>query len=208
VTAGIGESSLFVHWTPSGNADLVGYTLYCAPAVPAPAGTAGAAGTSGTASGGTPGTGGEAGAAGTDTGGADTGGTTGVGGGTGGQRAINPNCYSPTLVPGEVPPADLVPCGTGNGSTQSEGQAKGLENDQPYAVAVAGFDAVNNVGPLSDLACATPQLVDDFFDRYREAGGKAGGGFCSIQRYGSPWAVLLLVGAGLGYALRRRRPRR
>ena len=138
----------------------------------------------------------------------DTGGTTGVGGGTAGHRAINPNCYSPDLVPGEVPPKDLVPCGTGNGSTQSEGQAKGLENNQPYAVAVAAYDQVKNVGPLSDLACATPQLVDDFFDRYREAGGEAGGGFCSIQRYGSPWSVLLLVGAGLGYALRRRRPGR
>jgi hypothetical protein len=209
VSAGVGEGQLFVHWTASGNADLVGYTIYCAQAVPAPdAGSAAAGAAGSSAVGGSTGTtGGDPGAGGGDTGGsADTGGASGAGG-SGGQRVIDPNCYAPDLVPGQVP-TGLNPCGTGNGSTQSEGTAKGLQNDQPYAVAVAGYDLVGNVGPLSTLACATPQLVDDFFDRYRAAGGQAGGGFCSIQRYASPWTVLILVGAWLGYALRRRRPER
>jgi hypothetical protein len=203
VTAGVGENSLFVHWTASANPDLIGYTIYCAPASAAPAGTAGAGGDQGAggAAGGTESAGG------TDTGGTDTGGTSTAGtAGTAGHHNIDQNCYSPDLFAGELPGPSAFPCGTGNGSTQSEGQAKGLQNDQRYVVGVVGFDQVNNIGPLSNVACATPQLVDDFFDRYRAAGGKAGGGFCTIQRYASPWAALLLVGASVAYALRRRRP--
>jgi hypothetical protein len=207
VSAGIGENSLFVHWAVSGNADILGYSIYCANQESVPPGLIGAAGAAGAGgiqgAGGTGGGAGES-AAGTDTGGTGTGGTGTAG--TAGQLTINQNCFSSVLFANQLPPATMAPCGTGNGSTQSEGQAKGLQNDQSYAVGVAAFDQVGNVGVLSNLACATPQLVDDFFDRYRAAGGKAGGGFCTIQRYASPWAALLLAGATVAYALRRRRP--
>jgi hypothetical protein len=65
-----------------------------------------------------------------------------------------------------------------------------------YAVAVAGFDQANNVGPLSTpLACATPI-------RFPRVEGRAG---CATAPRGSPWSLLVVLGAGLGCAAGRRR---
>lgn len=52
-------------------------------------------------------------------------------------------------------------------------------NFSTYSIAVAGIDAVGNVGTLSMINCAKPQPIDDFYKLYREAGGKAGGGYCT-----------------------------
>jgi hypothetical protein len=73
-----------------------------------------------------------------------------------------------------------------------------------YSVAVAGVDHFKNPGDLSDVACEAPQLVRDFYEAYRLAGGQGGGGFCSIsgeRSYG--FFAFVALGAIALYARRR-----
>jgi hypothetical protein len=75
-----------------------------------------------------------------------------------------------------------------------------------YVVAIATEDNVNNVGVLSELGCNIPKDTTGFYEAYREAGGEAGGGFCSFSPARNGAAALglgLLVGACA--LLRRRR---
>lgn len=195
------------------------------------AGTGGMGGMGGTGGGmaGTGGTGGgtggmaAAGAAG-GTGGATGGSGTGAAGGTGGTAGAggaeacveNVNsetgtCTSCTLREGEQPPGDAYKCGTIQG-TGSSGLAAVLENGRYNAVAVAAFDRIGNVGPLSVSRCATPIEVQDFYEDYRDRGGKAGGGLCSVQSQGQsrskPFSAagpLFGALAGAAFLLRRRR---
>ncbi|HKY37899.1 MAG TPA: hypothetical protein VJN18_18280 [Polyangiaceae bacterium] len=115
------------------------------------------------------------------------------------------DCSAAALTPG-MPPDETTFCGdveaTGSdsGSTDSK-----LQNNVLYAVGIATMDNVGNVGVLSELACATPQEVTGFFEAYRAAGGKAGGGFCGYApaRGGAlPLSAALLLGV---LALGRRR---
>jgi hypothetical protein len=180
-------------------------------------------GTAGTDTAGTAGT--EAATGGADTGGADTGGTAGTdtggtagndatsaGGtsaaaGTGGTvSATNPDCTSSTLVAGQPVPKGAMACGMIGALTSKGGETDPvLTNDTSYVVAVAAEDDANNVGVLSNLACARPQDVTGFYEAYNEAGGDAGGGFCTFApARRDAWAtgIALLLGAG---ALWRRR---
>jgi hypothetical protein len=78
-----------------------------------------------------------------------------------------------------------------------------------YNVAVAAVDNSGNVGPPSPVVCQTPLPVDDFFKVYREAGGGAGGNFCSLDVVGGPAASSFSAGAlaltALAFGRRRRR---
>jgi len=143
-----------------------------------------------------------------DTGvGPDVGGSGGSDGGGGGSSGGE--CGSVVLIPG-VEPDRKYYCGKGTGTT---GTISGLENGVQYSVAVAAYDSVGNVGKLSNVACAVPSEVDDFFTKYREAGGKAGGGFCTFTNVGtSAWSsgfavFALFVMAALGSVIRWRRSR-
>jgi hypothetical protein len=87
-------------------------------------------------------------------------------------------------------------------------QLSGLKNGVGYQVAVAPKDLFGNTGTPSDVFCAVPQEVDDFFETYRKSGGQGGGGYCSVNRVG------FSLGAGAGavgmlalaaYGIRRRR---
>ena len=72
-------------------------------------------------------------------------------------------------------------------------------------VGVASTDAFGNVGALSSVACGMPQEVTGFYEAYRAAGGKAGGGFCGFapaRRGAAPILLGLVLGA---VALLRRR---
>lgn len=138
-------------------------------------------------------------------GGGGDGGGQGTAGGAG-----DAACSSVKLVPGQVPDG-LTPCGDVGKADQ--GSAGGLTNGKRYVVGVAAYDGVGNAGPLSALACGTPVAVDGFFEKYREAGGQAGGGFCSV---GGPvgagrwvsWPLgALAAGAALGLWRRGRRRR-
>ncbi len=129
------------------------------------------------------------------------GGMTGMGGASGGSA-----CGSSRLEPGKLP--DLAfQCGRSGGRGTRETRTSTLQNGVEYAIAVAGVDRVGNSGPLSPLACGTPQPVTTFFEAYREAGGRGGGGFCSWGPPGPAGGVAAsLVGMGLWW-LRRRRQR-
>jgi len=84
-----------------------------------------------------------------------------------------------------------------------------LINGHQYAVAVAAYDDDGNVGIVSNLGCQTPAPVTDFWDKYKEDGGLAGGGFCALEAPGAPVAGSVFgIGAGtalVAYGRRRRR---
>jgi hypothetical protein len=97
--------------------------------------------------------------------------------------AIPENCPPGVpFVPGEIPsPAmDQFICLEGNNSASGKLTISGLTNGTNYAVAVAASDRHGNSGALSTVVCATPKQTDDFYTLYRNAGGTAGGGWCSI----------------------------
>jgi len=108
--------------------------------------------------------------------------------------------------------------GVGNvgGNTTSSYNVQTLPNGGPlinghqYAIAVAAYDDDGNVGALSNLGCQTPEPIVDFWDKYSQDGGAAGGGFCSLKAPGAPVAGSVM-GLGLGavaVAMSRRRRRR
>jgi hypothetical protein len=197
VTAGSGDSSLVTSFTaPSGETNLLHYRFYCSLVGPAPVtssggtgGTSGAAdtgGTAGTDTGGTAGTdaAGDAsgGTAGTDAS-AGTSGTDATAGsaGTASTTTVNPDCQSSILIPGEPPPSNAIDCGSVGAQGASGGETSPvLTNGNEYVVAIATEDNVNNIGVLSELACNVPKDVTGFYEAYREAGGEAGGGYCSF----------------------------
>ncbi|MBX3182978.1 MAG: fibronectin type III domain-containing protein [Polyangiaceae bacterium] len=126
-----------------------------------------------------------------------------AGGGDGGGA-----CTSAALVPGEVPSSEYE-CGSNSSRTATSGTVSGLTNFQEYVVGVSAVDNLGNAGPLSELVCATPEPVDDFFELYRRAGGKGGGGYCAMSPSQAPARPLgVVVGLGmLGWFLRRRAQR-
>jgi hypothetical protein len=81
-----------------------------------------------------------------------------------------------------------------------------LENGSTYVVAIAAEDTAYNVGVLSELACGTPQDVTGFYEAYRDAGGEAGGGFCSFApaRHGALAAAVASLVAACALLRRRR----
>jgi Fibronectin type III domain len=87
----------------------------------------------------------------------------------------------------------------------------GLKNGTTYNVVVAAVDGSGNVGPPSAEVCDYPAPVNDFWNLYRNAGGRAGGGLCALEAVGEPVqaaaGVAMFVGTGL-LAARRRRSRR
>jgi len=111
-------------------------------------------------------------------------------------------CEDGPLVPGQPPPdANLCADALGSGSSV---QTNKLTNGVSYTVAVAGRDTFYNVGTLSDTMCESPEPVTGFFEAYRAAGGKAGGGFCAVNAgrslAGALFAALTLV----AFVVRRR----
>lgn len=91
--------------------------------------------------------------------------------------------------------------------TVTSAVVSGLQNNVSYAVAVAALDNYGNPGTLSTVACATPVLVDDFWQLYREKGGRAGGGFCALEAVGMPAGAFVLWGwlSAVGITVWRRR---
>ena len=86
--------------------------------------------------------------------------------------------------------------------TASGGKVTGLVNDQRYRFVLVAVDAAGNASQGSNAVDGTPLAVQDFYKRYRCAGGAETGGFgCSTAG-----AVLLPAGTlGLLALVRRRR---
>jgi hypothetical protein len=118
------------------------------------------------------------------------------------------------FVPDTVPSLAVINafgCGQVGGNTVTSAIVDGFSSFQTVAVAVASFDLVGNVGAFAPVSCATTEPVNGFIDLYHQAGGTAGGGFCSMTArptrtrhneflYGS-----LILGAAFALRLRRRR---
>jgi hypothetical protein len=98
-----------------------------------------------------------------------------------------------------------------SGESNASFTISGLIDGRLYNVAVSAVDDYGNVGPPSTEVCATPEPVADFFQTYRQDGGGAGGGFCSVLAPGLPVGASAAILTGLGVAasgLGRRRTRR
>ncbi|WP_437319538.1 hypothetical protein [Sorangium sp. So ce385] len=194
VEAHPGDGRLLVDFKQNEDEDVEGYYLYC------DGGGQSSPGAGGAGAGGGDGGAGEAG-------GGNGGGTTGDG---------SSGCGASRLVPGEVPETALR-CGKVGKANRGEAakfdDGAAIANGTSYVVGVAAYDLVGNAGPLSELSCATPIEVDGFFEKYREAGGQAGGGFCSVGgpvgagRWVSAPLGVVVAGAALGLWRRSRRRR-
>ncbi|HEX2872767.1 MAG TPA: hypothetical protein VHP33_16005 [Polyangiaceae bacterium] len=195
VTAASGDETLVTKFTaPSGETNLLHYKFYCSPVGDPPA-TAGTGGSAGTDTGGT--TSADTGGADSGASAVDAGGTATATAGTAGTTSVDTNCHSAILIPGEPPPAGAIECGEigAQGATGGE-TSPVLTNDMEYVVAVATEDNVNNVGVLSQLACNIPKDTTGFYEAYREAGGEAGGGFCTFapaHQGTTLWGLTLLA---------------
>jgi hypothetical protein len=87
----------------------------------------------------------------------------------------------------------------------------GLTNGVTYNVVVSAIDGSGNVGPQSSpQQCDYPAPVNDYFKTYVLDGGRAGGGFCTLEAVGAPTgASIVSMGFGaLAFGLARRRSRR
>ena len=203
VRPSIGSKLVRLDWDPIVDTDLTGYAFFCDPPVGAAVtdGGSGAGGTGG--SGGAGGSGGSAGSGGAS--GADDAGDAGDddGGDAEAEGAVTsdaapaaPNCGGPAFGPGS-PPSLSVMTNFSCGSTTAPAdnfKLAGLENARPVAVTMGSTDILGNVGPLSPVMCATPEFVNGFPELYGEAGGTAGGGFCSM----SPASLATAGPRGLG----------
>ena len=114
------------------------------------------------------------------------------------------SCLESTALVEGKRPDDKYKCGNAE-KTSSRGNATGLIDNVPYNVAVAATDTYRNTGIISAPACAIPQPVTGFFEAYRNAGGEAGGGFCSFSLRRQPLPLIVLLGLGTCLVLRRRR---
>ena len=128
-------------------------------------------------------------------------------------------CASPNFVGADGNPVlpttefnEKYECGSITGNTGTSVRAASiagnpLVNGTRYAVAVAATDAFGNVGPLSPVICEVPAPTTDFWESYKNAGGAAGGGFCTTSGPGLPagsLAVLGITGLVVGSLVRRR----
>lgn len=180
-----GDEALFPTWDASDATDLQGFLVFCekisCDAMTPPdssAGAAGAAGASGT---------------------------------------FGPTCLDTTgvLQPGIRLTSDQSQryrCADAPGRFAASADVYSVEgqpivNDDCYAVALSAVDLVLNESTLSDVMCATPQEVTTFFEGYKDAGGKGGGGICGIAPGRVPSRILFFATLFGGVLLLARRSR-
>lgn len=204
VVAGTAESSLVAKWTASKSTDLFGYRVYCAPrqdvvipenddagptlADPAAGPDAGATEQPAPSEPAAPPEQAPDGAV------------------NPGVEPTTVECSAPGLLAGELPGPDLPVCGETSSSNATRAFARGLNNGQEYALAVAAVDDLGNAGTLSNVACGIPAPVDEFYEDYKRFGGGGGGGICSVSPRGTsgqtspPGSATLLAWLGLAAA--------
>lgn len=220
-----GNQQLFATFTSdSSDTSLLGYTVYCvktsrkwgsaAPTVDTGVPSEGGATDTAEAATDTA----EAASDADETGAADTAGDTGSDTGTAtdtgsSSAGTSATCGDPSglLVEGAYPTKalDSYVCGTANQAlSSSKVQMTGLDNDYYYAVAVSGRDVHGNTGPLSVIGCEAPGATLDFWERYREAGGQGGGGYCAYGHGPAGAASVVAVLAALSFAGRRAQRKR
>jgi hypothetical protein len=87
-----------------------------------------------------------------------------------------------------------------------------LQNGIPYTVGVAAVDTSGNISPIMSGFIQRPVPTIDFYQAYRDAGGKSPGGYCSLAGpHAQIGAISVLAGCGFLALIifrRRRRARR
>jgi hypothetical protein len=100
--------------------------------------------------------------------------------------------------------------GSQTGGATTTSASFSTKNYDFFVFAVAAVDVLGNVGPPGAVQCGTPGPLDDFWYRYTNDGGLAGGGYCALEGVGMPaGSACMAVGVGLaGIGLWRRRRKR
>jgi len=96
--------------------------------------------------------------------------------------------------------------------TQTSARISILQNGIDYTVGVASVDTHGNASPIQSGFVQKPVPTINFYQEYRDEGGRSPGGYCTLAGRGARLgAMSLLVGAGflaLNIFRRRRRARR
>lgn len=138
--------------------------------------------------------------------------TTGDGSvGTGGtcetsNLAPSTGAFTPSAAFNECFSCGTITGNTGTSIVASSLRGQPLANNTTYAIAVAATDAFDNVGPLSGLQCNYPELTNDFWEAYKNAGGKAGGGCDTTSQ--SPAGSMAVFGVSAAFVLATMRKRK
>ena len=181
LSASEGETRIFLDFDPSEDVDVRSYRLYCDPPRSSVLSDGGVKAESVV--------GAYAEALIEDAGDADAGGGATTDAGTSSKDKKNRCVESTVLAAGADPAAtsslDAYVCGSVV-AVDHTATIDHLVNNVDYTVAVASVDELGNVGVLSHPVCDRPIPVTDFFELYRAAGGKAGGGFCAMSRAPNP----------------------
>jgi hypothetical protein len=114
-----------------------------------------------------------------------------------------------TGLPGRLDSLDpLHLCGSVQGNTNTNVRAEGLENGVDYRIVLLIVDKARNVTAI-DLGVATPEPAIDFWEDYKNSGGRAKGGCSAGQAglggLGLALVVVAIVGFGFRSVRRRRR---
>lgn len=88
--------------------------------------------------------------------------------------------YKVYWCPQEFTNSNRDACKHSNDLTALSYQISGLENNKTYFIGVSAKDKHDNEGLLSELSNGTPVEVQDFFEHYKDSGGKENGDFCFI----------------------------
>ena len=118
-------------------------------------------------------------------------------GGAGGMGGSSSSCETDGLELGErYEVTSPFFCGASTNRSARNGQTDPeqyfTQNGTTYAVGVSATDQVFNQSRVESVSCGTPEPVITFFESYRDAGGRGGGG-CAV----SPLNPVSLVTAGL-----------
>jgi hypothetical protein len=206
MTVAGGDGELIVNLPANPDLNTQGYYIFCYPWTGATAGSSSSSSSSSTSNSSSSSSSSSSGTGGAGTGGAGTGGAGTGGAGTGGAGGMG---TASTPCPGGVvvPPADLTLtspylCGSRVSSTETlvnvtSVGAMSLQNDFTYFVAVAAYDEVDNLGPVSSpFVCGQTQPVDSFYKAYCTDGGSDCGG-CGIGDVGGRGPLWPALGAAV-----------
>jgi hypothetical protein len=225
VVAGGASNYLVVNWTSSTDSDTTGYRVFCDPPPGAAPDAASSAPTVTDASSAMCSDAG-AGAADAEDAASDASDDSATSSASDAGTCTNTDAGAPVIcgnagthgaffVPGAILSpeiGDRFKCGDISGINATSANIQGFATDTTVAVAVASFDAVNNVGPLSTASCAMTQPVNSFIDLYHKAGGTAGASLCSTparlgQSQGSKILYAFMLFGALAVHRRRTRSR-